>query len=194
MAADKAIRRSELARFRQSLGAEEHARRSERIITRLKELPEVSRARSVHVYWPIAGRNEVDTRPLITWLYTHKKQIVLPVVVTRDVREARLEHRSYTGEDALVRNRWGIEEPAMTDEVPVDNIDVVIVPALGVDRQGNRIGYGRGYYDRFLAQIDVPTICPVFRECLLDELPVEPHDVPVRIVVTEHEIARLRTS
>lgn len=133
---------------------------------------------------------EVDTRPLIAWLYTHKKQIVLPVVLNETEGVHRLEHRQYSGEDALVRNGWGILQPVKSDTVPVQSIDAVVVPALGVDRQGNRIGYGRGFYDRFLRDLRVPTICPVFGECLIDQIPNETHDVPVQIIVTEREVVR----
>ena len=139
---------------------------------------------------------EVDTRPLIAWLYTHKKQIVLPVVVNaaEAPAEQHLEHRRFSGEDALVRSQLGIHEPVESDLVPLADIDVVVVPALGVDRRGNRLGYGRGHYDRFLSKIRVPTVCPVFRECVQRHIPTEPHDIPVGIVVTEKEVIRVDRS
>ena len=66
-----------------------------------------------------------------------------------------------------------------------DVIDTVIVPALGVDRRGYRIGYGGGYYDALLSTIDAATICPMFGACIVDRLPVEAHDMRVNVTVTE---------
>jgi 5-formyltetrahydrofolate cyclo-ligase len=179
--------------FRLQLDAEEYGRRSEQIVSRLQGLDEVSGARSVHVFWPMLERREVDLRPLIAWLYAQKKQIVLPVVVAGDAsNDERLEHRLFSSEEALVRSRLGIHEPLYAEVAPDDRFDVVIAPALGVDRTGNRLGYGRGHYDRFLNDVRAPIVVPVFQECVVDEIPVETHDVPVDILVTETEV--LRTS
>ena len=65
-----------------------------------------------------------------------------------------------------------------------------MVPALGAGRNGHRLGYGKGYYDAFLREVDAPTICPVFAACLLDHAPAEPHDVALDILITEDEIIR----
>ena len=100
-------------------------------------------------------------------------------------------HWIFEGETKMVANRWGILEPVSQKAFPIDQLDAVIVPALGVDRRGNRLGYGRGFYDAFLALCDCPFICPLISKCLLDEIPAMPHDVPVDIIVTEHEVVRL---
>ncbi len=102
-----------------------------------------------------------------------------------------MDHRIYDGETYLIPNRWGIMEPVNKQSFPLDQLDAVIVPALGVDTNGTRLGYGKGYYDEFLAQCDCPFICPTYSECLLDNLPALPHDIPVDIIVTEKEVIRL---
>lgn len=186
------------------MDAATYARRSDLIVGRIQALAEVQRAETIHVFWPIHRRREVDVRSLIAWLYTQKKQIVLPVVGprsdtsqkdwSRDEMALHLEHRRFESEDALVRSNWGISEPVGGELVPVEHLDAVIVPALGVDRQGNRLGYGRGYYDQFLRGLSIPTICPIFQQCLEASIPREAHDVPVRVIVTENEVLRVSRS
>jgi 5-formyltetrahydrofolate cyclo-ligase len=151
-------------------------------------LPPVARASTVHVYWPLPEQGEVDTRPLVAALRGQGKTVVLPVVTSYDPVSPTMEHRRYEGPSATTNNRWGIREPSGTDRVPIDDLDVVLVPALGVDRQGNRIGQGAGYYDAFLKQVDVPRIALVYDDCYVRQLPSDPHDVPVTAVVTERGI------
>ncbi len=179
--------------FRAHLSEAEYRERSRAIVARMLTVPELARAETIHVYRPMTARHEVDVRPLIARLAAENKQIVLPVVVTFGRAEAgapRLRHVRYTDETAFRVNRWGIHEPAGAETVPPEALDLVIVPALGAGRNGYRIGQGLGYYDEFLAGLSVPTLCPVYAECLVEAVPAEPHDVPVSIIVTEREIVR----
>ena len=73
-----------------------------------------------------------------------------------------MEHRLFTGETNLRANRWDVYEPGTVQTVPISDLNAVIVPALAVDKEGFRLGYGKGYYDEFLSQVHCPTICPVF--------------------------------
>lgn len=93
----------------------------------------------------------------------------------------------------MITNRWGVQEPAEKEPFPVSQLDLVIVPALGVTRNGFRLGYGKGFYDEFLAQCNCPFVCPIFSNGLLDTMPTMPHDIPVDIIVTEHEVIRTNT-
>lgn len=191
---DSALTKSDLRkrckRYRKSLTDEEYARRSLLISDAVHGVPEIAGARVVHVYWPIIETREVDTRPLIARFEADGKTVVLPVVDT-DVgssADPQLSHVRFPGEQALVRNRWGILEPPGGESVPLGAIDVVIVPALGVGRNGHRVGYGMGFYDAFLSRLDVPAVCPVFGACLVDFIPAEAHDRPIDVAVTEDEV------
>lgn len=97
----------------------------------------------------------------------------------------RLEHREFKGRARLVTNRWGVSEPLTGALVLPSELDCVIVPGLAFDKRGYRLGYGKGFYDRFLADLNVPTIGVCFSQFLLDELPFDVYDVPVSSVVTE---------
>jgi len=190
--------RQELHAFRAQLSPPEAATRSRAIVAHLTTFPAVKHAQTIHVYWPRVTTREIDLRPLIHWLQDQNKQIVLPIV-----QGTSLSHALFDTESSLQPNKWGILEPLHGSRVPLCDIDVVIVPALGADRNGHRIGYGGGYYDRFLQKLrlqcrlqattdqekaEVPFICPVYADCLQHSIPVAPFDVPVDIIVTENRI------
>lgn len=175
--------------YRTTLAPEDVAAKSAAIVERVCTLPAIRQAQTVHCYWPLVERGEIDTRPLIRQLHAEGARVVLPVV-TRFDGPPTLEHRCYDGHASLTVNRWGLYEPDGTACVSPDTLDVVIVPALGAGRNGHRIGHGFGYYDAFLAPLDVPTVALVYDACLVDRVPPAPHDVPVSTIVTEYEIVR----
>lgn len=193
MEARKAEVRQRFDRYRRSLDEETYEKLSHLAVKQLVRLPEIQKANVVHVYWPMLERREVDTRSFIHWLKSHDKEIVLPVVLnfqrSGDTGQ-RLDHVRYPGEEGLRLNRWGIAEPADHHAVPLEQLDVVVVPAFGADRDGYRIGHGYGYYDEFLAEISVPTVALVYSECLVDHVPTEDHDRRVDIIVTERTVVR----
>lgn len=191
--AEKEALRRQFRAFRAALSPEAYAARSAALVARAKTLPVLAAARTVHLYWPMTARREVDLRPLVDWLVAQDKQIVLPVVIdfTRGPGAAcRLSHARFSGAEQLQPNRWGVHEPVGAETVPVSALDAVIVPALGAGRNGFRIGYGAGHYDAFLNDVDAPRICLLYAECLLPYVPGEPHDVPMDLFVTEDEVVR----
>ncbi|MFK7843844.1 MAG: 5-formyltetrahydrofolate cyclo-ligase [Rhodothermales bacterium] len=191
----KALRQDLLSR-RIGLSASEYERLNTAVMRRLLHLPELRTANTIHCFWPIHEKREVNTSRLIKKLYKKEKQIVLPVVLSFNnapTSGSRMEHRMYEGETNMITNRWGVQEPAEKEPFPVSQLDLVIVPALGVTRNGFRLGYGKGFYDEFLAQCNCPFVCPIFSNGLLDTMPTMPHDIPVDIIVTEHEVIRTNT-
>jgi 5-formyltetrahydrofolate cyclo-ligase len=192
-AAHKAALRTHFRTVRAGITAEAYQQESAAIIARLAALPEVRTAHTLHAYWPHTGRREVDLRPFLRAMQDEGKRIVLPVVVGFEPAAGptpRMTHRLFVDDAHLHPNRWGIEEPIGTVHVPLEAVDVVIVPALGAGRNGHRIGHGLGYYDEFLAGLRVPTLCPVFAACLVDAVPADPHDVPMDVIVTEDAVIR----
>ena len=191
--ATKAALRKRLRDQRAALSNADYVQKSEAICHAVHALPELQAARTLHIYWPLLERREVDTRALIFSLHAEKKQIVLPVVLTfTDAPDdtPSMTHRRFEGPAAMRSNRWGIPEPVGTEAVSPGTLDVVIVPALGADRNGRRIGYGKGFYDAFLRGLSIPRIGLVFHDGLVDAVPAEPHDVPLTAVVTELEVVR----
>lgn len=189
----KQVLRARFRAYRAQLSEAAYREQSRAIVDRLLQLPELTAARTVHLYWPMVDRHEVDVRPVFDWLHAQKKQIVLPVMRTFSRDEDApplLEHRRYRAGTALHANKWGVYEPSCDETVPLEELDLVVVPALGAGRNGHRIGHGYGYYDAFLRDVTVPRIALVYDGCLVDWIPGEPHDVPVTAIVTEHEVIR----
>lgn len=106
----------------------------------------------IHTFLPIAHQNEVNTWPIIHRLWQELPAVQVAVSVS-DLTTSQLSHYRLRPETPLTRNRWGIPEPVGDRLMAVDisTIDLVLVPLLVFDRQGHRVGYGKGYYDRFLA-------------------------------------------
>lgn len=102
---------------------------------------------NIHVFLPIKKQYEVDTWPLIQTIQSQNKQVI---VSRSDLTSNRMEHFIFEDKNQLENNKWGIPEPKRGQQITVDKIDLVLVPLIVFDRNGHRIGYGKGYYDKFL--------------------------------------------
>jgi 5-formyltetrahydrofolate cyclo-ligase len=153
----------------------------QRIRDALLGLPALQMAGTVAAYYSVGA--EPDTRGLVFALYKRGTYVLLPLLRP----DGDLDWASYEGPDSLAPGPKGLREPA---EPPrgvdaVRRADVVLAPALAVDRAGNRLGRGGGSYDRALARVGplIPVIALLYDDELLAEVPVEPHDTPVRAAV-----------
>ena len=130
---------------------------------------------------------EVNTEPLITALFGKGNPVVVPIIVKEDV-SLRLSYiRDFS---ALVPSTFGVPEP-IGSEIPAaaGDIDTIILPMLGFDRKGGRIGYGAGYYDRFLSKNpDLRKIGIAFACQEANDLPLEENDIRMDSIVTEDGI------
>ncbi len=187
--AKREIRRSVLA-ARDALGEAERVTRSTAIHDRFLALPETEGARTVMMYWSFGS--EVATGPLIDRLRDLATLIVLPRI--RGPQE--LEAVAYEPGHPLRETSFGAREPVDGAVVDPTSIDVVVPPGVAFDRSGRRVGYGGGFYDRFLPMLgqDVPRISLAFDVQLVDELPAAGFDLPVDVVVTESGVFRCRWS
>jgi 5-formyltetrahydrofolate cyclo-ligase len=149
----------------------------------LLEIPELARATRVAAY--VSVGNEPGTGPLIEQLSENGVEILLPVVLP----DFDLDWAPYRGPSSLTRAPRGLLEPAgpTSGTGAVTGVDVVIVPALAVDRRGTRLGKGAGCYDRVLARLAgrAPAFVLLHEGEILDmPIPREPHDVAVDTVIT----------
>ncbi|MEX2600590.1 MAG: 5-formyltetrahydrofolate cyclo-ligase [Balneolaceae bacterium] len=178
--------RKECLSWRESLSEEQIRKRSHRIIDTLRSGPELSEAKRIHCYLPIPGRGEVDITTLVASLLGPEKKVIVPRI---SASGQELNHYLLEEMAALKPNSWGIPEPVGGKQVSASYPDLILVPVVAADREKNRIGYGKGYYDRFLAQTDAKKIGLLYRECLLaEELPTEPFDIPLDLLVTDEGI------
>ncbi len=154
MSSTKAELRTSYLANRKALSADELNRRNALLLTRFVDfVQQQTQTRSlqlVHTFLPIRRQNEVDTWPLIHWLWQYG---VSTAVSVTDTETNQLMHYPLTADTVLTENKWGIPEPVIRTQPTIDPtaIDMVLVPLLAFDRQGHRVGYGKGYYDRFLA-------------------------------------------
>jgi len=177
--------RSRLMLLRRQLPEEQWCTRSLAVQRRLSTLPEFAQARTVALYSPI--HNEVATDRLLAWCLADGKRTLYPRVVGD-----QLEFVEAGSLGELARGCFGVLEPCGGQVVAPAEIDLLLVPGVGFDRSGHRLGYGKGFYDRAL-QAEHPGTLRVgigFDFQLVDQLPAEAHDVRLQLLVTESNIYR----
>lgn len=183
--------RTKFRDYRKQLSPADYFLLSREIVEQAKSVIVRRGASVVHCYWPLINKREIDVRPLIQWLLAEGIQVVLPVVTSftkERSSQPRMKHLLYDPGDTLVQNKWGIEEPIGGKGVPLETIDTIVVPALGADAHGNRVGNGFGYYDELLSATRATSICLVYSACLVDLLPADTHDMPISLIITENQI------
>ncbi len=161
---------------------------SERTRRFVAELPELQRAKTVLMFLSIA--DEVNTFPIIADALAAGKTVAVPKVDRKRKTMDAVVLRDLSRD--LVPGVFGILEPRGREVVAPGAIDFVLVPARGFDHEGNRIGRGGGYYDRYMAHPDFhATRCGVaFAPQVLDAVPHDTHDLPVEVLVTEDGVLR----
>jgi 5-formyltetrahydrofolate cyclo-ligase len=179
-AAAKASLRRRILAARARLSADQRAEAGRAIRDAVLALPQVQMAGTVAAYYSIG--TEPDTHGLVYALWKRGTYVLLP----RLRPDMDLDWASYEGPDSLRAGPRGLTEPTEASRgVPaVSRTDLVIVPALAVDRRGMRLGRGGGSYDRALARVgpQVPTIALLYDAELVDEVPAAAHDQRVRLV------------
>jgi 5-formyltetrahydrofolate cyclo-ligase len=190
LATRKRMVRERALAARDSLTAAARAEKSARITAALVTLDECARARCVMAYVPV--RSEFDTRPLLERLLAAGVVLALPRITgPRVMVAARVT--DLAGD--LVPGTFGI--PAPRDDLEAlspDLLDCVLVPGSAFDLEGRRSGYGGGYYDNLLAltRPDCHRVAAAFDVQVVGEVPAEPHDLPVHVLVTETRTVDLR--
>ncbi|MBV9449999.1 MAG: 5-formyltetrahydrofolate cyclo-ligase [Streptosporangiaceae bacterium] len=177
---DKADLRGRILASRAGLSASAREEAGRSLVHPLLELPELGMAGTVACYYSIGA--EPDTRRLVYALWKRGTYVLLPLLLP----DGDLEWASYEGPDSLVPGARGCMEPGEPTRGldAVARADVVIVPAVAVDRNGNRLGRGGGSFDRALARVGplIPVIALLYDDELVDDVPTEPHDRPVTAV------------
>lgn len=160
---------------------------SAEIIDKLKQEIEYRNAEIIHCYVSMNDRREVDTHKLINEMLSSGKKVVVPVT---NFQEGTLSHMQLSSYDNLEANKWGVPEPGDGKEILPGELELVIVPMVAGDESCNRIGYGEGFYDRFLDQVTCPKIGLIFERNVVKKVPVEDFDVPLDKIVTESRVVK----
>lgn len=156
---------------------------SKKIQKNLKKIEQFRNAEKIACYYPIGS--EVYTQDIIQEALSNGKQVSLPKVIGDD-----LVFKKIADFKSLEKGRFDIMEPK--DNCPVlDNPDVIVVPAVGISRDGVRLGYGYGFYDRYLSKSTALKIGITFAKQVVKTIPATENDVKMDVVVTEEGVFTL---
>ncbi len=178
--------RRKMLQLRSNILGDDHKRRSSQVMQLVMADEEYSSCSRVLAYMPI--RNEVSTEDLLSHALGSGKALYLPRVV-RDSRELEIVRVFDLSRD-LVKGAFGILEPGLAlepaDQREIERIELAVIPGVAFDREGYRIGYGAGYFDRFLPRLsgECLTIGVCFKEQLVERLPRDLWDIRVKRVVS----------
>jgi 5-formyltetrahydrofolate cyclo-ligase len=163
----------------------EYQERSAQIATKLFNHPAWKDATTIGI--TVSRRREIDTFFIIEHAWNEGKKIAVPKCV---LKNNGLDFRELTSFDQLEVVYMDLKEPSLlkTQAVDAEKIDLLIVPGLAFDRSGYRIGYGGGYYDRYLSTYANKTLALAFECQIVEKLPREPFDLPVEEIITEEKI------
>ncbi|MFZ1081393.1 MAG: 5-formyltetrahydrofolate cyclo-ligase [Candidatus Kryptoniota bacterium] len=179
--------RKEILKLREQLTEEEALQKSKLVLTQLENLPEYRNAGLVHTY--VSSKpNEVDTIMLIARSFARGKRIAIPVIT--DKKERKLDTSELINLGDLTEGPFEIKEPKVFSPVPLEEVDIFIVPVIAADRNGNRIGWGFGYYDGLLRAQKRPIVALAYKFQIVDAIEPSETDIRVDYVVTEDEIIK----
>lgn len=175
--------------LRRALTAEQQERAADLLAEHALNVAPIASAQHIALFLSVDG--ELNTRPLIAKLWQQKKRVYLPVL--HPFATGQLLFLHYTPDTVLIPNRLAIPEPPLDIRyvVTLDQLDVMMVPLVAFDRQGQRLGMGGGFYDRTLQNWQQHGFMPVglAHECQrVDKLPVAAWDVPLPAVLTPSKL------
>jgi len=150
MASKKVLRKVFLEK-RLFLSEEEYLHRNTLLQSSIANHIDFKKFQCLHTFLSIASKKEVLTQPIIGQALAQNPNI--SVLVSKTLPGNKLSHYLYNQDTKIVINNWGIPEPSEADPISPAEVDLVLVPLITFDRLGHRIGYGKGYYDRFLKTI-----------------------------------------
>ena len=163
---------------RKSLSKEEILQGSKKIQNNLFTLEQYKKSKTVMFF--VSFNSEVHTHEMIKEALK-SKTIIVPKVVNHEIEPSLI-----IDFDNLIAGKFGILEPIEATKIAYKNIDLVLVPGIAFDKDGHRIGYGFGYYDKFLKKVPKAIkIGLAFDFQVVDKIPRETHDFPVDMIVTE---------
>ena len=175
----KEIRKPMLAK-RKAISETSYRQMSDVICEKLIKHPRILQAYSVHIYYPIY--DEVDIRPVIEFLWDHNKKVIMPKA---DFHTREMFNYYVISFGQLEETRFGLHEPRANSPLHLGSPEVVIVPGVAFSHDRFRLGYGSGFYDRFLKSIDSYKIGVAFEMQIVPKLPIEDHDQQLDQIITE---------
>ena len=177
---DKKALRREIGAKKRAMSSAEIEARSAALAAKLYETPQYKSAESLYVY--LSFNQEVRTEPIIRRAWAEGKRVAVPKVVGDEMVFIWID----SFDNLAPQGAFHILEPIENGPVADDETALILMPGLAFDPQGHRVGYGGGYYDRYLAaQPNHPTLALCYDFQMYDHLDVDDYDVPVDIIITD---------
>ena len=180
---DKNAIRALMKEKRKSLIKQDIESKSRAICTAFTALEAFNNAKYVSVY--MSAFNEVDTEHIINECIRQKKEIAVPVIEGDDIYLCKYSPNFVSG-------AFKIREPEEKIKVDAKDIDIFAVPALAYDKNGGRVGFGKGYYDKLLSGTKGVKIGLLYEFQLVEDLPKEKHDILMDFLITEEQVILCR--
>ena len=182
--ADKTFLRSHYKKKRFSLTKQEVDDLSQRVFKQLDKL-NIWKLKHYHIFISILKYNELDTSSIINKLKSEQKIIIVPKISNNE-----LVHIAINDETEFGLNEYGIKEPNDGNHFVIENLDIIFIPLLAFDIEGHRVGYGKGYYDRFLKLTNNSTlkIGLSFFDPINKILDIDDNDVKLDYCVTPKQV------
>ena len=182
--ADKTFLRSHYKKKRFSLTKQEVDDLSQRVFKQLDKL-NIWKLKHYHIFISILKYNELDTSSIINKLKSEQKIIIVPKISNNE-----LVHIAINDETKFGLNEYGIKEPNDGNHFVIENLDIIFIPLLAFDIEGHRVGYGKGYYDRFLKLANNSTlkIGLSFFDPINKILDIDDNDVKLDYCVTPKQV------
>ena len=177
---EKAALRKHLLEKRDSMSFEIMGIHGQKILSRLKKIKVFSNAKSIGCYYSIGS--EVQTIDLIKYLIDEQKTVSLPHISDEMMVFRKIE-------DVAKLEKGIFDIPGPKENCPIEeNHDVILIPCIGLDNNGNRIGYGRGFYDKFLTNNKSTKIALSYSKQIVKSIPTSDHDIRMDWIVTETDV------
>ncbi|MGY3570786.1 5-formyltetrahydrofolate cyclo-ligase [Vibrio paucivorans] len=183
--------RKQIRHIRNQLSDRQQVQAGQTLVQQFSSIRKIEHCQRIAVY--LSADGEIDTNPLIEWLWQQGKSVYLPVL--HPFSKGHLLFLHYTPDTPMVHNKYGILEPKLNQTLiaPVNSLDLICTPLVGFDSQGHRLGMGGGYYDRTLESWFKTGLGPVplglAHDCQhVEQLPTESWDVPLPKIVTPSKI------
>jgi 5-formyltetrahydrofolate cyclo-ligase len=161
---------------------------SDKIINTIMELPEFINCKNIMLY--LSFNKEVNTYPLVKWCFDNGKTVIAPYCI--QAQKEIVPFKISNLKSDLTKSAFGVMEPKhdLLEKATIEDIDLIIVPGVVFDVHCNRIGFGAGYYDRFLPKRkkNIPAIGICYDYQIINEIPTGEFDVPLDFIITEKRI------
>ena len=190
---DKEKLRKEILTKRKNLDMVKKEEMDRKILNKFYENKYYREAKSIFIY--ISYDSEINTRGIINKALKDNKKIYVP---RTEFKTRFMDAVEITSLDNLIESKYGILEPSVEEpHIEPNELDLIVVPGVAFDRNGGRMGYGAGFYDRYFNKISKDNIKKIVKLALaydfqiLEEVPMNEQDVPVSYIITEKEFIHI---